>query len=122
MREAARARRRRPPKVDPLDVDFGPGLAGEPAGSRQRPSSGPVPGLACAGENCVLKPAADLIARFALSLGSRRRGPTLSRAALSGIELMRALRDFLDREIALVERAAGERPRRRKRYEKIRVD
>jgi hypothetical protein len=118
-RRAARPHRR--PKADPLNADFGPGLAEEEAS--RRPASGPIPGLACAGDNCVLKPAADLIGRFILSLGSRGHGSTLSRAALSGIELMKALRDFLDTEIALVERAAGKRTEGRPpRYEKIRVE
>ncbi len=125
MTRAARVpRRRRPPKSDPISADFGPGPEEKPpAGSGRRSPSGPIPGLACAGEDCVLKPAADLLGRFVLSAGSRGRGPALSRAALSGIELMRALRDFLDREIALVERAAGrEGPARSPRYEKIRVE
>jgi hypothetical protein len=55
---------------------------------------------------------ADLVGRFALR-ASLRHGGSLSRAAFSGLELMKALRDFLDEEIALAERAgrggAGER-------------
>ena len=82
---------------------------------------GPFPGLACAGEDCFLKPAADLIGKFALSLGRRGHGFSLSRVALSGIDFMKALRDFLDEEIAFAEKAAGgdSRP---PRYSKIRVE
>ena len=108
-----------------FEEDFGPGPAGKPAGAENREARprapGPIPGLACAGEDCVLKPAADLIGRFAVGLGGRGHGVSLSRAALSGIELMRALRDFLDEEIALAEKAAGKRPSRG-RYEKIKVE
>jgi hypothetical protein len=98
---------------DPLEKDFGPGEA-------PRATSGPIPGLACAGDGCLFKPAADLVAKFSLRL-ARGHGSSLSRAATSGIEFMKALRDFLDEEIALAERAAGTRGER-PRYEKIRVD
>ncbi len=109
-----------------FEENFGPGLKEESsardAGSHRRPPRpGPFPGLACAGENCLLKPAADLLEKFALGLGRRGHGVSLSRAALSGIGFMKALRDFLDEEIALAERAAaggGARPR----YEKIEVE
>ena len=103
---------RRTKKNDPLEKDFGPGEA-------PRASSGPIPGLACAGDGCLFKPAADLVGRFSLRL-ARGHGSSLSRAATSGIEFMKALRDFLDEEIALAERAAG--AGRKARYEKIRVD
>jgi hypothetical protein len=104
---------RRTKKKDPLEKDFGPGES-------PHPTSGPIPGLACAGDGCLFKPAADLVGRFSLRL-ARGHGSTLSRAATSGIEFMKALRDFLDEEIALAERAAGAggKPTR---YEKIRVD
>ena len=96
-------------KKDPLDEEFGPGPSDEPdpvrSGARGA-TSGPIPGLACAGEGCVFKPAADLVGRFSLRLARGHRG-TLSSAASSGIEFMKALRDFLDEEIALAERAAG---------------
>jgi hypothetical protein len=107
---------------DPLDADFGPGVpprddgpAAESAGA-PRPV-GPIPGLACGGEGCFLRPAAGLVGKFSVSLAGRA---ALGRAAFSGIELMKALRDFLDEEIALAERATkgGGAPR----YEKIKVD
>lgn len=114
---------RKTKKKDPLEEDFGPGLAGEARPRRSdspRAASGPIPGLACAGDGCILKPAADLVGKFSLRL-ARRHGSTLSRAASSGIEFMKALRDFLDEEIAYAERAAagGARP---SGYEKIKVE
>ena len=113
---------RKAKKKDPLEEDFGPGLRDGPAAKRvgvPRAASGPIPGLACAGDGCLFKPAADLVGRFSLRL-ARGHGSTLSRAATSGIEFMKALRDFLDEEIALVERAAdGGKP---SRYEKIKVE
>jgi len=113
-------RRRRRRAADPLEKDFGPGLPEEPASASPPASaSGPISGLACAGENCLLKPAADLIGKFALSLAGRA---ALGRAAGSGIELLKALRDFLDEEIALAERAAGKDAGASRRYEKIKVE
>jgi hypothetical protein len=113
---------RKTKKKDSLEEDFGPGLGDEPAANRgghSRAASGPIPGLACAGDGCLLKPAAHLVSRFSLRL-ARGHTSTLSRAATSGIEFMKALRDFLDEEIALAERAAkgGTPPR----YEKIKVE
>jgi hypothetical protein len=104
---------RRTKKKDPLEKDFGPGEA-------PRGTSGPIPGLACAGDGCLFKPAADLVGRFSLRL-ARGHGSSLSRAATSGIEFMKALRDFLDEEIALAERTAGAGGKP-PRYEKIKVD
>ena len=122
----ARSRRRRgrkaaarTPAASSFEERFGPGLRDE-ATPAAKERSGPIPGLACAGEGCIFKPAADLVGRFSLRL-ARGHGSTLSRAATSGIEVMKALRDFLDEEIALAERAAGGsgvRPR----YEKIEVE
>lgn len=131
-------KRARPPRDrDPLEADFGPGpvaaeeppreaSAGKEAGpARPGPDrsdaasrGGFAPGIACAGEGCLLKPAADLVGRFVA-----RRGGSLpfAAAAISGLELLRALRDFLDEEIALAERAAG-RAGRPPRYEKIPVE
>jgi hypothetical protein len=113
---------RKAKKKDPLEEDFGPGLRDEAAAKRagvSRATSGPIPGLACAGDGCLFKPAADLVGKFSLRL-RRGHGSTLSRAATSGIEFMKALRDFLDEEIALAERAAeGGKP---SRYEKIKVE
>ncbi len=114
---AAPKPRRRRRKRDPLEKDFGPGVRTESAGEAAA-GPGPIPGLACAGENCLLKPAADLVGRFARSLAGR---PALGRAAGSGLELLRALRDFLDEEIALAERAAG-KDAGAPRYEKIKVE
>jgi len=114
---------RRTKKKDPLEKNFGPGLYEEKEHGEDgapRGTSGPIPGLACAGDGCLFKPAADLVGRFSLRL-ARGHGSSLSRAATSGIEFMKALRDFLDEEIALAERAAGAAGRP-PRYEKIRVD
>jgi hypothetical protein len=118
--EQPKPRRRRRRAADPLEKDFGPGLPEEPASTSPPASaSGPISGLACAGENCLLKPAADLVGKFALSLAGRA---ALGRAAGSGIELLKALRDFLDEEIALAERASGKGKDAPPRYEKIKVE
>ena len=109
-----KGRRKKSAPADPIDVDFGPGP--EPTSAQATGTGGPIPGLACAGEGCLLKPVADLVGKFTLRLAVVHRG-SLSRAAFSGIELMKALRDFLDEEIALAEkaaRAAGTSPRYRK--------
>jgi hypothetical protein len=114
-----RARRRRTP-ADPVERDFGPG-AKEETDAEEAPASpaaGPVPGLACGGENCLLRPVAGLVGRFGGSLAGRA---ALGRAAFSGVEMMKALRDFLDEEIAMVERAAG-KGEGAARYEKIKVE
>lgn len=100
----------------PFEEKFGPGVGREPSAKER---SGPIPGLACAGEGCIFKPAAALVGKFSLRL-ARGHGSTLSRAATSGIEFMKALRDFLDEEIALAERAGGSGVR--SRYEKIEVE
>ena len=117
--------RKRKPR-DPLEADFGPGVSaeaapGDPGGEAPTAGTaprtgGPIPGLACGGEGCFLRPAAGLVGRFSVSLAGRA---ALGRAAFSGIELMKALRDFLDEEIALAERAT--RPGAA-RYEKIKVE
>lgn len=118
----ARASRERETPASSVEEDFGPGLAEESGSTEGRARrAGPFPGLACAGEDCLLKPAADLIGKFALTLGRRGHGVSLSRVALSGIDLMKALRDFLDEEIALAEKAAGAETRP-PRYSKIRVE
>lgn len=127
----AKRRPRSARRADPLERDFGPGAAPAeepPLGDRATGRAGtdpdepgprgPMPGIACAGEGCLLKPAADLVGRFV----ARRGGSaTLSLAAISGLELLRALRDFLDEEIALAERASG-RTSRPPRYERIPVE
>ena len=118
--EEPKPRRRRRRAADPLAKDFGPGVKEETTdASSPAAASGPLPGLACAGENCLLRPAADLVGKFALSLAGRA---ALGRAASSGIELLKALRDFLDEEIALAERAAKKDTGAPRRYEKIKVD
>ncbi|HEV8268517.1 MAG TPA: hypothetical protein VGR00_09800 [Thermoanaerobaculia bacterium] len=95
--------RKRPARAaaDPLEREFGPAPRPEPV-----PPSGPIPGIACAGDACFLKPIGDLVARFGLKF-ARGHVFSLTRAAFSGIELMKAFRDFLDEEIALSERATG---------------
>lgn len=111
------ARKKKP--ADPLETDFGPGVAApDPhgTGTDAPRASGPIPGLACGGEGCLLRPAAGLLGKFSVSLAGRA---ALGRAAFSGIELMKALRDFLDEEIALAERATTPGGAR---YEKIKVD
>jgi hypothetical protein len=113
--------RRAPGAVDPLERDFGPGVKEEPSAPEPSPAppSGPISGLACGGESCLLRPAADLVGKFALSLAGRA---ALGRAAGSGLELLKALRDFLDEEISLAERAAGkDAGGAPPRYEKIPV-
>lgn len=111
------AKRKKP--ADPLEADFGPGVSADGAeGDTAAPRPvGPIPGLACGGEGCFLRPAAGLVGKFSVSLAGRA---ALGRAAFSGIALMKALRDFLDEEIALAERAT--QPGTGPRYEKIKVD
>ena len=129
---------------DPLEADFGPEPGAdlpdaEPPGRGVRddegweraeafPTPGPppspaglFPGVACGGDACLLKPVANLFGRFGVRL-SRGHGASLSRVAFSGIELMKALRDFLDEEIALAEKAAGVGGSDAPRYQKIRVE
>jgi len=114
------ARKKKPVDVDPLEADFGPGVeapdAAKAAAGAPR-ASGPIPGLACGGEGCFLRPAAGLIGKFSVSLAGRA---ALGRAAFSGIELMKALRDFLDEEISLAERAS--KSGGASRYEKIKIE
>lgn len=124
-------RRRRPKRTpgDGLEQDFGPGFdpsgdaradaGGEAGAAGQAPDPGsPIP---CGKDGCLLKPIGDLAARFALELARRGHSDSAARAATSGIELLRALRDFLDEEIALAERAAEAR-RSSARYTKIPVE
>jgi hypothetical protein len=114
---------RRRPKVkraERIEDDFGPGVEEERPSEEEAPKRGPIPGLACGGPACVLSPVTGLVTRFAAQLGPRHLR-SLSHAAVSGIELMKALREFLDEEIAIAERAAGKREGA-KRYEKISVE
>lgn len=116
--KTTKGRAKRKP-ADAFEEDFGPGPGEPPEPPR---AGGPIPGIACAGEGCVLKPVADLIGRFTLKM-ARGHGGSLVRAAFSGLELMKALRDFLDEEIALAERAAGKNGAgARRSYVKIAVD
>lgn len=126
----ARKRAPKPPPSEDVGRDFGPGVAeaGAEAGAgrsadetERRFPAGPFPSLACAGEGCLFRPAANLVSRFALRMARGHTG-SLAHAASSGIELMRALRDFLDEEIELAERAAGKRPAGATRFEKIEVE
>jgi hypothetical protein len=107
-----RAGRRKAAARDRIETEFGPGAP---------PPSGPLPGYACGGERCVFAPATALVARFAAQLGPRHLR-SLSHAAVSGIELMKALRDFLDEEIAIAERAAAKKSGGPSRYERISVE
>lgn len=86
---------------DPLREDFGPGADGAPDPTAAERPFGAIP---CAGEGCFLKPFAGLVLRFTPRIVTGH-GPSLARAASSGLEMMKALRDFLDEEIALAERA-----------------
>jgi hypothetical protein len=121
---------------DGLEADFGPGF--EPAEEESAASRSPRgPGAEGAGESrwtaeeagripcgrdgCLLKPIGDLAARFAFELARRGHSESAARAATSGIELLKALRDFLDEEIALAERTAEAR-RPSARYTKIPVE
>lgn len=117
---------------DGLEGDFGPGYqapksgpeppAGAPAGgARDAGFAGFGAGIPCGREGCLLKPLGDLVTRFALELARRGHSESATRAATSGIELLRALRDFLDEEIAFAERAAEAR-RGAARYTKIPVE
>lgn len=131
---AERKRRRGETAHDGLDDDFGPAFREEdaapgsggtrPAGAAAAPDAsfaGFASGIPCGKEGCFLKPLGDLVTRFALELARRGHSDSAARAATSGIELLRALRDFLDEEIAFAERAAEAR-RGAARYTKIPVE
>ena len=134
MAEKRRGRSRR--AGDGLEADFGPGF--DPAeegrsGATGRAASEPGADdaaegpwaagarIPCGKEGCLLKPLGDLASRFVLELARRGHSDSATRAATSGIELLKALRDFLDEEIALAERAADAR-RTAARYTKIPVE
>lgn len=126
---------------DGLDGDFGPGFDPSPehadrakdgddtspGSGRSDPKSSPADfsgfaaGIPCGKDGCFLKPLGDLVTRFAVQLARRGHADSATRAASSGIELLRALRDFLDEEIAFAERAAEAR-RSSARYTKIPVE
>lgn len=119
----------RPFGDDSFEEDFGPEPWTEPeppasgtAGARQGPrGSGPIPGVPCGGDGCFLRPAAELFTRFGVELARRGHTDSMAQAASSGLELLKALRQFLDEEIAYAERLAEAR-RNRPRYSKIPVD
>lgn len=128
----ARPGRRGRRKGDGLEGDFGPGVEAEPGGTESatprepggRPEAGFGDlggGVPCGRDGCFLKPVGDLVARFALELARRGHSDSAARAATSGIGLLRALRDFLDEEIAFAERTA-ESHRSSARYTKIPVE
>lgn len=121
---------------DGLEDDFGPGFdptpdppegptGGRPAGEGEsRGKAGFAAAFAaipCGKDGCLLKPVGDLVTRFAFELARRGHSDSAQRAATSGVELLKALRDFLDEEIALAERAAEGREAPA-RYTKIPVD
>ena len=134
---AERRGRRKARPGDGLEADFGPGV--EPPGTAERGAPRPDPagradggrpdagfegfgvGVPCGREGCFLKPVGELVGRFALELARRGHADSATRAATSGIGLLRALRDFLDEEIAFAERAAAAR-RASARYTKIPVE
>ncbi|MBK6404134.1 MAG: hypothetical protein IPF66_03320 [Holophagales bacterium] len=116
---------------DGLENDFGPGFDAVPEAPEGAAGAGPksraadfaagFAGIPCGKDGCILKPVGDLVTRFAFELARRGHADSASRATTSGIELLRALRDFLDEEIAFAERAA-EKQRGSARYTKIPVD
>lgn len=133
---AERRREEAPREPDGLEDDFGPGFdptpePGEgPAGRRpvERGESrrgagvaGAFAGIPCGKDGCFLKPVGDLVTRFAFELARRGHSESAQRATTSGVELLRALRDFLDEEIAFVERTTEAR-QKAARYTKIPVD
>jgi hypothetical protein len=128
--------RPRPEAGDGLEDDFGPGFDPTPEvpeGARgQRPSdrdenrrdagfAAAFSGIPCGKEGCLLKPVGDLVTRFAFELARRGHSDSAQRATTSGVELLRALRDFLDEEIAFLERTAEAR-QTAARYTKIPVE
>ncbi|MBK9373453.1 MAG: hypothetical protein IPN03_06895 [Holophagales bacterium] len=128
---AERRKKRGSKAGDGLENDFGPGFDPTPEAPKgatgARPASKTADfaagfaGIPCGKDGCILKPVGDLVTRFAFELARRGHADSASRATTSGIELLRALRDFLDEEIAFAERAA-EKQRGSARYTKIPVD
>jgi hypothetical protein len=121
---------------DGLDDDFGPGFdptPGAPEGATGgRPSdrdesrreagfAAAFAGIPCGKDGCLLKPVGDLVTRFAFELARRGHADSAQRATTSGVGLLRALRDFLDEEIAFLERTAEAR-QAAARYTKIPVE
>ncbi len=121
---------------DGLDDDFGPGFDPTPESPdgasggqtsdrdenrRDAGFSAAFAGIPCGKEGCLLKPVGDLGTRFAFELARRGHADSAQRATTSGVELLRALRDFLDEEIAFLERTAQAR-QGAARYTKIPVE
>ncbi len=104
---------------DPIGADFGPGP--EPPPPEPTFQRGPIPRMPCGGPGCFLHPVANLASRFAVRIARGHQG-SLGRAAFSGIELMKAARDFLDEEIEFAERAAGRAGNTKPGYQKIPVE
>jgi hypothetical protein len=103
--------------------DGAAGGRGDPKGEAGREAgfAGGGGGIPCGRDGCFLKPVGDLVGRFALELARRGHSDSATRAATSGIGFLRALRDFLDEEIAFAERAAEAR-RSSPHYTKIPVE
>ncbi len=102
---------------DPVEADFGPD-PGSYYRSYRPFGSGPIPGVPCGGEGCFLRPIADLLSAVFLQV-SRNHSGSLRHASASGIELMKAMRQFLDEEITMAEKfRATQGPR----YQKIKID
>ena len=121
---------------DGLEDDFGPGFDPTPEASEGatggRPSdrdesrrdagfAAAFAGIPCGKDGCLLKPVGDLVTRFAFELARRGHADSAQRATTSGVGLLRALRDFLDEEIAFLERTAEAREGAA-RYTKIPVE
>jgi hypothetical protein len=121
---------------DGLEDDFGPGFdptpgapegdgGGRPSDRDESPRAASFAagfaGIPCGKDGCFLKPVGDLVTRFAFELAKRGHADSTRRAATSGVELLRALRDFLDEEIAFAEHAA-QKQRDSARYTKIPVE
>ncbi len=130
-------RRTEEPRIEPdgLEDDFGPGFdptPETPEGTKGQPAdraeyrrdagfASAFAGIPCGKDGCLLKPVGDLVTRFAFELARRGHSDSAQRATTSGVELLRALRDFLDEEIAFLERTAEAR-QSAARYTKIRVE
>lgn len=109
------------PGPDPTERDFGPEPNHESCHGFGSAScnGGPIPGVPCGGDGCFLKPVASLIQTMFLQLSQNHPG-SLRHATASGIEMMKAMREFLDEGIAIAERARAAQTGQR--FHKIQVD
>lgn len=109
------------PSPDPTERDFGPdpGPQSCPGAGTGTCSTGPIPGVACGGEACFLRPFASLAQTVFVHLSQNHPG-TLRHVTASGIEFMKAVREFLDEEIALAERMRAAQGGQR--FHKIHID